>query len=96
MVAPLILEAGRKRGREKMGALMSKKLNRVILMGGDYYESHVSIVEHESVGKPRIGIGQNTKIENAIIDKNARIGDNVVISPAGKPEIGRASCRERV
>ena len=28
MVAPLILEAGRKRGREKIGALMSKKLNR--------------------------------------------------------------------
>jgi len=38
------------------------------------------------LGKPRVGIGQNTRIENAIIDKNARIGDNVVISPAGKPE----------
>jgi glucose-1-phosphate adenylyltransferase len=62
------------------------ELNRVILMGGDYYESHASISENELVGKPRIGIGQNTRIENAIIDKNARIGDNVVISPAGKPE----------
>ncbi len=62
------------------------ELNRVFLMGGDYYESHASIMENELVGKPRIGIGQNTKIENAIIDKNARIGDNVVISPAGKPE----------
>jgi glucose-1-phosphate adenylyltransferase len=62
------------------------ELHRVILMGGDYYESHASIVEHELLGRPRIGIGQNTKIENAIIDKNARIGDNVVISPAGKPE----------
>jgi len=38
------------------------------------------------LGKPRVGIGQNTRIENAIIDKNARIGDNVVITPAGKPE----------
>lgn len=62
------------------------ELNRVILMGGDYYESHASIMENELVGKPRVGIGQNTKIENAIIDKNARIGDNVVISPADKPE----------
>ena len=62
------------------------ELNRVVLMGGDYYESHASIVENELVGKPRIGIGQNTRIENAIIDKNARIGDNVVISPEGKPE----------
>lgn len=61
------------------------ELNRVVLMGGDYYESHASIVENELIGKPRIGIGQNTRIENAIIDKNARIGDNVVISPEGKP-----------
>jgi len=61
-------------------------LSRVVLMGGDYYESNTSIMENELVGKPRIGIGQNARIENAIIDKNARIGDNVVISPAGKPE----------
>jgi glucose-1-phosphate adenylyltransferase len=61
-------------------------LNRVVYMGGDYYESQASILENEVIGKPRVGIGQNTRIENAIIDKNARIGDNVVISPAGKPE----------
>src|SRR5437660_394054 len=61
-------------------------LNRVVLLGGDYYESHASILENEVLGKPRIGIGQNTRVENAIIDKNARIGDNVVISPAGKPD----------
>ena len=62
------------------------ELNRVVIMGCDYYESNASIAENDLVGKPRIGIGQNTRIENAIIDKNARIGDNVVISPAGKPE----------
>jgi glucose-1-phosphate adenylyltransferase len=61
-------------------------LNRVILLGSDYYESLESIVEHEKAGKPRIGIGSNCRIENAIVDKNARIGNNVVISPAGKPE----------
>jgi glucose-1-phosphate adenylyltransferase len=69
--------------RSTVGA--GSELNRVILMGGDYYESHASIMENELVGKPRIGIGQNSKIANAIIDKNARIGDNVVISPEGKP-----------
>jgi len=69
--------------RSLVGA--GSELNRVILMGGDYYESHASIMENELVGKPRIGIGQNAKISNAIIDKNARIGDNVVISPEGKP-----------
>ena len=60
--------------------------NRTILLGSDYYESFESIIEHEKAGKPRIGIGTNCQIENAIIDKNARIGNNVVISPAGKPE----------
>ena len=62
------------------------ELNRVILMGGDYYESQSSINENETSGRPRMGIGNNTRIENAIIDKNARIGDNVTISPAGKPD----------
>jgi glucose-1-phosphate adenylyltransferase len=61
-------------------------LNRAILLGCDYYESYESIVAHERAGKPRIGIGANCRIENAIVDKNARIGNNVVISPAGKPE----------
>ncbi len=70
--------------RSMVGA--GSELKRVILLGGDYYESQASILENEVLGKPRIGIGQNTKIENAIIDKNARIGNNVVISPAGKPE----------
>jgi len=62
------------------------ELHRVVSMGSDYYESHASIMENELVGKPRIGIGQNAHIENAIIDKNARIGDNVVLTPEGKPE----------
>lgn len=62
------------------------ELNRVVAMGCDYYEMQESIVEYERAGKPRIGIGSGCRIENAIIDKNARVGNNVVISPAGKPE----------
>jgi glucose-1-phosphate adenylyltransferase len=61
-------------------------LYRTILLGCDYFESDLSIQENSAAGRPRIGIGKNTRIENAIIDKNARIGDNCVISPAGKPE----------
>jgi glucose-1-phosphate adenylyltransferase len=61
-------------------------LNRTILLGSDYYESLQSIQQHEKAGRPRIGIGANCRIENTIVDKNARIGDNVVISPAGKPD----------
>jgi glucose-1-phosphate adenylyltransferase len=62
------------------------ELNRVVILGSDYYESQESVEAHERDGKPRLGIGANCKIENAIIDKNSRIGSNVTISPAGKPD----------
>jgi glucose-1-phosphate adenylyltransferase len=60
-------------------------LHRTVLMGADYYESAASISQCETEGQPRIGIGRHTHIENAIIDKNCRIGDHCVISPSGKP-----------
>ena len=47
-----------------------------IIMGADYYEAYRSV--HESVP---IGIGKNSHIDGAIIDKNARIGSNVTIKP---------------
>jgi glucose-1-phosphate adenylyltransferase len=65
---------------------LGSELKRVIILGCDYYETQGSVEQCIKTGRPRLGIGQNTRIENAIIDKNARIGDNVVISPAGKPE----------
>jgi glucose-1-phosphate adenylyltransferase len=55
-------------------------------MGCDYYEIPDPSGRQASSGLPPIGIGRNARIENAIIDRNARIGDNVVLSPAGKPE----------
>ncbi len=62
-------------------------LNRVVAMGCDTYESKESISDNRRAGIPPMGIGERCRIENAIIDKNARIGDDVVISPAGKPAI---------
>jgi glucose-1-phosphate adenylyltransferase len=56
------------------------------VLGCDFYETAMSIAEHQARGLPPIGIGRNTVIENAIIDKNARIGNDVHISPAGKPD----------
>jgi glucose-1-phosphate adenylyltransferase len=61
------------------------QLYRTVVMGCDYYESAESIEENQAQGRPRIGIGRNTRIENAIIDKNSRIGDGCTITPAGKP-----------
>ncbi|KAM3256799.1 hypothetical protein ACQJBY_049301 [Aegilops geniculata] len=50
-----------------------------LLMGADYYETeNDKKVLSESGGIP-IGIGKNAHIRKAIIDKNARIGENVKI-----------------
>ncbi len=46
-----------------------------ILMGADYYN------EEKPRGNVPIGIGRNCHIECAILDKNVRIGDDVVIRP---------------
>jgi len=54
-----------------------------ILMGADFYQEEDP---HPIAGRPPVGIGANCVIEGAIIDKNARIGNDVVISPAGKSE----------
>lgn len=61
-------------------------IHRSILMGGDYFESDAMLKANFELNRPKIGIGKNTRIENSIIDKNARIGDNCVITPNGKPE----------
>ena len=53
-----------------------------IVMGADYYETNPPGSER---GLPPIGIGRNCVIDRAIIDKNARIADGVVITPEGKP-----------
>lgn len=61
-------------------------ITRTVIMGADFYESAESIEQHLTEGRPRIGIGKNTRIDSAIVDKNARIGDNCVITPHGKPD----------
>lgn len=61
-------------------------LHRVVVMGSDYFESADSIAENRTLGRPPVGIGRHTRIEDAIIDKNARIGSFCNLSPHGKPE----------
>jgi glucose-1-phosphate adenylyltransferase len=57
-----------------------------IIMGLDDYETPEETQAGIARGIPPMGIGKNTHIERAIIDKNARIGDNVRLSPENKPE----------
>jgi len=61
-------------------------LHQVVMLGSDYYESAESVAQSRAQGRATIGIGEGTRIEHAIIDKNARVGNNCVISPAGKPK----------
>jgi glucose-1-phosphate adenylyltransferase len=51
-----------------------------VVMGSDYYENS------PEAGLPALGIGRDCYIKNAIIDKNARIGDGVYLSPEGKKD----------
>ena len=55
-------------------------LKNVYVMGNDYYESINDIEQMATQGLPLMGVGDNCKIENAILDKNVRIGDNVKIT----------------
>ena len=54
-------------------------------MGNDSYETLEEIAAANSKGIPLMGIGSRCYIKNAIIDKNARIGDDVRIN--GGPHI---------
>jgi glucose-1-phosphate adenylyltransferase len=56
------------------------------MMGSDYYQTEQEVAADHARGKPSIGIGRNCVIQHAIIDKNARIGDGVRLSPAGKAD----------
>jgi glucose-1-phosphate adenylyltransferase len=56
------------------------RIYQSVLMGADFYESDTLQAENAHAGIPDIGIGKKCLIQNAIIDKNARIGDNAVIA----------------
>jgi glucose-1-phosphate adenylyltransferase len=52
-------------------------MDRTIMMGADYYDFPGSPYSRNI----RLGVGPNCHIEGAILDKNVRIGENVVIKP---------------
>ncbi|CAL1355826.1 unnamed protein product [Linum trigynum] len=51
-----------------------------MMMGADYYQTEAEIASALARGNVPIGVGPNSKIKNCIIDKNARIGGDVVIA----------------
>jgi glucose-1-phosphate adenylyltransferase len=63
------------------------QLRQVVMMGADFYEDDDEKAENRRLGRPNVGIGHGARIERAIIDKNARIGQGVIIrSHEGEPD----------
>ena len=57
------------------------------MMGADYFETEADKAENAQMGLPDIGVGKSSVIEVAILDKNVRIGRNVVIRDhTGEPD----------
>ena len=64
----------------------NSNLEDVVMMGADYYQTEKEVLADKAQNRPSIGVGRNCRIRRAIIDKNARIGDGVVLSPEGRAD----------
>jgi len=63
------------------------RLEGVLMMGADFYQTLEELQVDIDRGFPRIGIGPNCVIRKAIIDKNARIGTGVQIINEGEHQV---------
>jgi glucose-1-phosphate adenylyltransferase len=57
-------------------------INRTVFMGADYFRWEPRDLRSGMQGPDFPGVGQDTRIENAIVDKNASIGNRCVITNA--------------
>ncbi|GAB2252789.1 hypothetical protein Droror1_Dr00005636 [Drosera rotundifolia] len=68
------------------------ELKDTFMMGADSYQTELEIASLRAEGKIPIGVGRHTKIRNCIIDKNAKIGNDVIImNKDGVQEADRSS-----
>ena len=70
--------------RSRIG--LGSVLTNTYIMGNDSYETLEEIAVANNKGIPLMGIGSHCNINNAIIDKNCRIGDNVHINGGSQLE----------
>src|SRR5436190_7396909 len=60
------------------------QIDAAYMMGADYYQTLEDLLKDREAQRPRVGVGENTIIRRAIIDKNARIGNDVrLLNDAG-------------
>ncbi len=63
------------------------RIRESLVLGADFYETLDEIERQAARGMPPVGIGSDTVIERAIVDKNARIGSGVsILNEAGLEE----------
>ncbi len=63
-------------------------LANTVMMGADFYQRPPEIEKDRKAGRPSIGIGEGAVIQNAIVDKNARIGAGTrILNADGKTEL---------
>lgn len=60
-------------------------LTNVVMMGAQDYETEARRGTRD-LNLPELGVGKKCHIEHAILDMNCRIGDDVHLSPTGKPD----------
>jgi glucose-1-phosphate adenylyltransferase len=77
------------RSRIEAGCIIEDSL----LMGADFYEPFAERQSGSQKGGIPLGIGSDTTIRRAIIDKNARIGRNVQI--INKDRVEEAECENQ-
>ena len=71
--------------RSRIGA--GTRIKDSLVLGADDYESLEEIDRAHAKGKPPVGIGGDSVIERAIVDKNARVGRGVrILNEAGVKE----------
>jgi glucose-1-phosphate adenylyltransferase len=70
------------RSRIESGSVVEDTL----MMGADFYQTLDELAYDQQHHRVRIGVGENTHIRRAIIDKNARIGNNVRLLNSAKHE----------
>jgi glucose-1-phosphate adenylyltransferase len=61
-------------------------LKSCYIMGSDFYETIEEIEHNYDRGIPKIGIGDNCTLTNLIMDKDVRMGNNVVIKGGNQLE----------
>jgi glucose-1-phosphate adenylyltransferase len=63
------------------------RIRHSLILGADLYESAHDVERQALDGIPPIGIGAESFIENAIVDKNARVGRGVrIVNEKGERE----------